>query len=276
MPNLQHNAEYERCMTLSAMRRCPRLWQAADEQRRGLLPDDPPKTGLTVGILAHVGLANLWTQRLHGAKPWVPSLALDAIDAAPEAAAAVLSILKDGPTQYQALRKGLVEYAEQWIGARDHWSVLSVAPEDVPPLPWAVVEGRYVAYPDLIVTTPTEPVLVVDHKTSAFRFEATDWEWHPELLTQCLAAQQLQPGESVWYTVDFLQKPSYKTTIWSFPATPLWEFTAEKEATARAWVREGLRLVDDYRARGEWPKSLACQSKFGVCGQYERCFGGGE
>lgn len=278
MPHLAHNAEKERHLTLAALGHCPRHYWHVNEIRAGRKAEQPASTALTIGLLAHVGLKALWTQRQQGQKVWTPSLALDAMDTSPDGAASVvLTMLKDGPSAYQALRKGLVEYAAHWTGVRDDWQPLAVAPEDIPPQPWTVLAEKFVAYPDLLVTTSREAVLVVDHKTSAWRFEAPKWEWHPELLTQCLAAQQLRPEEPVYYQVDFLQKPGPRSGVWSFPVTPVWEFTTEKEAAAWEWLEHLLARLEDYQAvyrLNPWPRELSqCQQPWGMCSFYEECFG---
>lgn len=278
MPSLDHNASFERHLSLAALAHCPRHYWYVDQVRKGLKAGEPPTTPLTIGLLAHVGLSALWGQRQSGGL-WTPSLALDTMDNSPEAAAAVLSILKDGPQSYQSLKVGIVEYASHWTGVRDDWKPLAVAPEDVPPQAWTILDNCFVSYPDLIVETKQEPVRVVDHKTSAWRFEADKWEWHPELLTQCLAAQQLRPGEPVYYQVDYMQRPGsgrMSSQVWSFPVTPVWEFDEQKEQAARQWLTHLIARRGDYLALYQnqpWPQEISqCQTPWGLCGYFKDCF----
>jgi predicted RecB family nuclease len=92
--------------------------------------------------------------------------------------------------------KAVADYAVQWTGARDHWKPVAIEPCAQPPEPWTVLEGRFVAYPDLIVTAGEQyETLVNDYKTSKWKYDPQVWEYHPELLTQCLAAKQLRPEQ---------------------------------------------------------------------------------
>jgi hypothetical protein len=244
------------------------------------MPEPVASTSLVVGILAHVGLAELWKQRAAGEKTWLVSGAMDAMDRQPEATAGALALLKDGPESYKSLKAGVMEYAAQWVGARDHWKPLAVAPEAVPPSPWTILaDQKFVSYPDLIVDAgPMWPTLVIDHKTSAFKFDAAKWEFHPELLTQCLAAKQLRPGLPVFYQIDHLQRPSYKSSVWSFPATPVWEFTTAKEEVAREWLAESFLALESLKSRfggAAFPREIsACQTPYGLCSWWKQCFGG--
>jgi hypothetical protein len=174
--------------------------------------------------------------------------------------------------------KAVADYAVQWTGARDHWKPVAIEPSAQPPEAWTVLEGRFVAYPDLIVTAGEQyPLLVVDYKTSKWKYDPAVWEYHPELLTQCLAAKQLRPGTDVWYQVDFLQRPGRGSNVWSFPATSAWPFTAHKEEMARAWVRSGLEKIRKHRwANGDrpLPRELSqCVGRWGMCQFAGRCFG---
>ena len=279
MPGLRHNPTYERHMTLADLAHCPRHGWYDRQVREQKMAEQVAGTSLVIGILAHVGLAELWRQRERGEKPWLISSAMDVMDKQPEAAAGALALLKDGPESYKTLKAGIMEYAAQWVGARDHWKPLAVAPETVPPPPWTVLNGMFVSYPDLIVDAgPMAPVLVVDHKTSAYRFDPAKWEFHPELLTQCLAAKQLMPGSPVYYQIDHLQRPSYKSSVWSFPATPVWEFTTFKEEVAKQWLEEGILRRDILLGRfgnAAFPFEVsACQTPYGLCAWWKTCFGG--
>ena len=286
MPNLQHLPDFERHLTLAALAHCPRDYWYTDQVRRGLMPDLPASDSLTLGILVHYGLEALWIQRRHATGPWLPSPALDAIDNAPETAT-ISQALKD------EARKGVLDYAAQWVGARDHWKPLSVSPVSDPPAPWCVLDKEFVAYPDLTVEAgPMYPVITVDHKTSAWKFEANRWEWEPQLLTQCLAAKQLKPDASIFYMIDYLQRPGKRSNVWSFPATPIWEFTAAKEAAAWEWLRHLFERRNHYRSTQfegrldlggasitqyelPWPQELSqCQTAWGLCKWYSTCFGG--
>ena len=295
MPNLHHNAEYERHLMLAALAHCPRDYWLTDQVRRGLLVDPKAGDSLALGILVHYGLEALWKQRLTGEAIWTPSLALDALEATPEAASVAKLLLDEA-------KKAIIDYAEQWTGVRDHWKPLEVAPLSIPPDPWTVLAGKFVAYPDLIVNAgPVYPVVVVDHKTSMWKFEANKWEWHPELLTQCLAAKQRWPESHIFYMIDYLQRPGKKSNVWSFPATPIWEFTGPKAMAAASWIDHLIERRDDYRERWyesrvtlaesgradlegatvtkhelPWPQELSqCQTAWGLCKWYGGCFGNG-
>lgn len=288
MPNLLHNPSFERHLTLAALAHCPRDYWYTDKVRSGEMVDPKGGDSLMLGILVHHGLEHLWRQRQLTSmlgRPWVPSYALDALEGTPEAATAPKPLLDEA-------KKAVLDYAEQWTGARDHWKPLEVAPLDVPPAPWTVLNQEFVAYPDLIVEAGVMyPLVVVDHKTSMWKFEANKWEWHPELLTQCLAAKQLWPALPTFYQIDYLQRPGKKANVWSFPATPVWEFTEAKAAAAQEWVRHLIERRNGYRAiqyegrvdlGGEsvtqyelpWPQELSqCQTPWGLCKWYGECFG---
>lgn len=284
MPNLAHNAQYERHLTLAALAHCPRDYWLTDQVRQGVRVDPKAGDSLTLGILVHHGLEALWRQRQAGKAIWIPSLALDALEAAPEAAAAPRPLVDEA-------QKALLDYAEQWTGVRDHWKPLEVAPLDIPPAPWTLLNQEFVAYPDLIVEAGAfYPVIVVDHKTTRWKFEADKWEWHPELLTQCLATQQLTPARPIFYTIDYLQRPGKKSNVWSFPATPVWEFTPKKAEAAEMWIAHLLGRRDTYREvyyEGRldlggasvtqyalpWPQELSqCQTAWGLCKWWKTCF----
>ena len=274
MPNLFHLPQYERHLSLAALAHCPRHYQYVDQLRAGVLSDAPTKESLLLGILVHVGVRALWTQKQAG-QDWLPSVAFDAMDGTSELTGALAC---DGPAMLALAKRAVGAYAAQWTGARDHWKPLLVEPLDVPPLPAMVLEDEFVAYPDLITTAlPLYGVLVVDYKTSYYKFEAAKWEWHPELLTQCLAAQQLQPNDAIFYQIDYLQRPSKQSTVWSFPATPVWEFTSRKAAVAREWILNGLGRRNWHRQHypdQPWPQEISqCQTPWGMCEHYERCFG---
>lgn len=278
MPNLQHNPDHERHLTLAALAHCPRDYWYTDRVRRGEMADRAPGGSLLVGILVHHGLEALWKQR-QTEKTWTPSLALDAIDAVAGADIA-LAMLQDKTALVNESRKAVLDYAVQWTGARDHWKPVSVAPVDVPPASWTVLDGRFVAYPDLLVDAGSMyPLVVVDHKTSMWKFEAEKWEWHPELLTQCLAARQLRPDCPIFYQIDYLQRPGRRSNVWSFPATPVWEFTDTKAAAAQWWMEHLFGRRDDYiNGDGDkpWPQELSqCQTPWGLCKWYGDCFGDG-
>lgn len=276
MPALTVLPQYERHLTLAALAHCPRDHYYIDRMRRGLLVEDPPSESLTIGILAHTGLGALWMQhKILPNRPWLPSLALDAIDAAPEAEGGDV-VFEWLPSAIATAKKAVADYAAQWTGARDHWNVLHV--ESLPPQEWQILDNRFVSYPDLIVeASPLHPILVVDYKTSKWKFEATKWEYSPELLTQCLAARQLTGAKKIFYQADWLQRPGRQSTVWSFPATPVWEFTAAKAQLAREWI-DGLFVARDaWRSAcldEPWPREISqCQTPWGLCHHYERCFG---
>ena len=290
MPNLQHLPQYERHLTLAALGHCPRDYYYTNEVRQGLREDKAAGDSLAVGILVHYGLEALWKQRQIGL--WTPSLALDFIDAK-AGSDVVLLMLKDRKSVVDEARKAVLDYAEQWTGARDHWTPLEVSPVSDPPASWTLLDNRFVAYPDLLVEAGAMyPRVVVDHKTSMWKFEAEKWEWHPELLTQCLAAKQHDSGLPIFYMIDFLQRPGRRSTVWSFPATPIWEFTPKKEAAAREWIRHLIWRRDFYKATmyegrvdlgGEsvtqyelpWPQELSqCQTPWGMCRWAGECFRG--
>ena len=290
MPNLQHLPQYERHLTLAALAHCPRDYWYTDQVRRGLLDDEKSGDSLAVGILVHYGLEALWKQR-QGTALWTPSVALDVMDAKMGADLA-LALLKDKGALVDEAKKAVLDYAEQWTGVRDHWRPVTVAPVADPPEPWTVLRGEFVSYPDLIIHAgPMYPTVVVDHKTSMWKFEADKWEWHPELLTQCLAAKQLEPNEPIFYMIDFLQRPGKRSNVWSFPATPIWEFTERKVEAAREWMRHLIERRDEYRIQQyegretegglaiervelPWPQELSqCQTPWGLCRWYKRCFG---
>lgn len=267
MPNLQHNPELERHLTLAALAHCPRDYYYTDQVRKGLLTDPKAGDSLLLGILVHEGLAALWQQWTIEAI-WAPSLALDAIDGAAAASGAAKPLVDEA-------RKAILDYAEQWAGVRDHWKPVSVAPLDVPPQPWTVLYEQFAAYPDLIVESgQMYPLLVVDHKTSMWKFEADKWEWHPELLTQCLAAQQLRPESPIFYTIDFLQRPGKRSNVWCFPATPIWEFTKAKQEAADYWISHLFNLRNYYEGDHLWPREWSqCQTPYGLCKWFGKCTG---
>lgn len=274
MPALTVLPQYERHLTLAALAHCPRDHYYIDQMRRGLLVEDPPSESLMIGILVHVGLGALWDQRVGvpstSLMPWLPSLALDMIDLAPEAQLIDAVIVATA-------KKAVADYAAQWTGARDHWNVLHV--ESLPPQEWQILDDRFVSYPDLIVEAPPlHPVLVVDHKTSKWKFEAAKWEYSPELLTQCLAARQLTGAKEIFYQADWLQRPGRQSTVWSFPATPVWEFTEAKAALAKEWMDNLTAAVYSMGAvcgDAPWPREISqCQTPWGLCHHYQRCFGG--
>lgn len=295
MPGLKHLPQYERHLTLASLYHCPRDYWYVAQMRAGKLAEDPTNEGLLVGVLVHAGLGALWRQRQEqanrlangfGARVWQPSLALDAIDRAPELAysckpgAAPLTPL--GEQVVKEAKKAVAEYAAQWTGARDHWQPIYIEDtNETVAEPWRLLGERFVAYPDLIVGNGMS-THVVDYKTSKWKFDARKWEYHPELLTQCVAAKQLTGGP-VTYQVDFLQRPNKYSTVWGMPTTPVWEFTKEKERLAWSWVREGLERMDELSTQHgsvisqlpythPWPQALTCETPWGVCKHYERCF----
>ena len=276
MPNLQHNAAFERHMTLASMAQCPRAWWHTDRIRRGVEPDRVAGESLMVGIGVHAGLAHLWGQVNN------PMVAVPARWIASAAMGAIVQAMPGSDKKIVTeAEKAVADYALQWIGVRDHWVPIAIEPNAQPPAPWTVLEGKFVAYPDLIVTAGEQyPLLVVDYKTSKWKYSPDVWEYHPELLTQCLAAKQLKPDVPVWYMVDFLQRPGYKSTVWSFPVTTAWEFDARKEEMARDWVRQGLEKIRKARwAHGDrpLPRELSqCQTRYGICQFAAGCLGGEE
>ena len=273
MPDLHHLSTYERHMTLAAMAHCPREYWYLDQIRQGIRPDRPQSDPLKIGLLVHEGLANLWEQR-KTADVWTPSVALDVIDKA-------AGELKPAPAIAVEIKRAILGYTEQWTGVRDHWKPLEVSPLPVPPEPWLVLWGRFMSYPDLIVDAGERyPRIVVDHKTSSYPFQAAKWEYHLELLTQCLAARQRDPETPVFYMIDFLQRPRKGSTVWSFPATPVWEFTEEKVTIAQEWIRDMLVAIDAEAAKHQsevekqpWRRSLQCETPWGVCSWHAECFG---
>ena len=135
MPNLQHNATFERHMTLASMAQCPRAWWHNDRIRRGVEPDRVAGESLMVGIGVHAGLAHLWGQRRAGTQ-WLASLAMDAIKGT------MPGMDKKIVTEAE---KAVADYALQWTGVRDHWVPRAIEPNAQPPAPWTVLEGKFVA-----------------------------------------------------------------------------------------------------------------------------------
>lgn len=269
MPNLQHNSEYERHLTLASLAHCPRDYWWLSQMKAGTVEEGAAGESLKIGILMHVGLAALWNQRWEQTT-WLSDLAVEAVRLTPE------WITLDKKVQDE-VELGVRQYAEQWTGVRDGWTPLAIEPHSVPPEPWTVLQERFVAYPDLIVDArPKYPVLVNDYKTSKWRYEPEKWEYHPELLTQCLAARQLVGrGRPIYYQVDFLQRPDRKSNAWAFPVVQAWEFTEFKETLAQSWIMENMVRILSYRdtCEGPWPQELSqCETKYGMCQHFRRCF----
>ncbi len=284
MPGLTYLPQFERHLTLAALGHCPRHYDYLRQIREGLLPEPVPSDSLTLGIGVHMGLAGLYEQSLRQ-EPWDAARALDGVEARlrEECRREVASIMP-------LVRSGVQQYAEHWGPVRAGWNIVAVNPgEEQPTPPWCFWGDWFVTFPDLIVAQDFGRVVtVLDHKTGRYPFRPTDWQHDPQLLTQCLCVSQGFPRDvRVLYGIDYLQKPGTRSSVWSLPVTPLWEFTPERAEEALEWLELGYARLAFYRgtttaegSRGGYGfvrDQAACKTIYGTCEFWEECFGeGGE
>lgn len=271
VPGLTFLPEYERHLTLAALGQCPRKYAYLLECRRGARPEPRPGDALALGIIVHLGLGHLYAD-LGQHLSW-DSAALVRANEYMEGEAAAACRRDDIAGCLAQAKSAVAQYADHWGPMRAGWEVLAVNPAEALELPaWTLLHGWFLAYPDLVIHTAGK-VIVLDHKTGKYAFKPGDWEHDPQLLTQALAARQLLPGAAVYYGIDYMQKPGARTTVWSFPATPVWEFTPEKEAEAEEWLLLGEKRLDFYRDWWPGDQAQCAAGKYGMCEWAGQCFG---
>lgn len=273
MPGLRTHPQFERHLTYAAAGHCPRHYAMLDAVRAGHRPERKPSDSLALGILVHLGLARLYMNQKIG-RGWFAAEAWDEMQLLGPAACNREDI---GPL-LETAKQAVGQYADHWEEMRKEWVVLDVNPADgESPADWWVLGGGFLTYPDLVVQI-ADDVVVLDHKTGKYALKASDWEFDPQQLTQACAVKQAHPGRRILYGIDYLQRPGYRSTVWSFPAPPMWELTQGREDIAVEWLamnQNRLRYYEvTYGPKPSWPCDPAqCATRYGPCEWYADCFG---